>query len=188
MSFQDVGDYKDARDWAQYSRAMESYEAKEYGSAASEFESLGEFEDSKNMKDQSNFMASISDWLDKDCAGSFYFAPYNEKKPNGYWRSLDCTITLNTDGSCKIVIPQNGNEYEIEHGNGNLSQYLGEWEGTWSPSDKELVISSFPSETNWGVSLTTYSQTSTKSSPIKKDGPIIRSKSTGQEFFFKVFN
>lgn len=186
-AFQSLGNYKDSNEWAQYSEAMAAYEAEAYGAAASMFDYLEGFEDSKSMKNQSEFMENISGWLNKPCAGEFYYAPYNINKPNGYWRSLECTIELNADGSCKINIPQDGNEYEVKYED-TANQYLGEWEGTWNPTDKEFILTSFPGDEEWKVGITTYSQTSTSSGKKTKDGPIIRSQTSGQSFWFSVFD
>lgn len=186
-AFQSLGYYKDSNEWAQYSEAMAAYEVEAYGTAAYIFDSLEGFEDSEAMKNQAEFMGNISEWLNKPCAGKFYYAPYNENKPNGSWRDLGCTITLNTDGSCKINISQDGNEYELKY-ESTANQYLGEWEGTWSPSDRELIFKSFPDGEKWKVEITTYSQTSTSGGKKTEAGPIIRSQTTGQSFWFSVFD
>lgn len=170
-----------------YEQAMKDFDSKNYAAAVQEFDSLGDYKDSFAMKERSSFMESIKDWLDKTSKAEFFYAPYNENKPDGYWRSLKCEITLNSDGHFKVTIPQNdGNEWEVEHG--NASVYIGDWEGKWSPFDHKLVLESFPGEQDWNVELTTYSLRDTRGISKSQSGPIIRAKSTNQGFRFNVFD
>lgn len=176
-----------------YAVAISSYEAGDYKKAIEEFKALGNFEDSAARKEQAEFMESVSFWLNRECKGSFFFAPYSENRPQGYWRDLECTIFLSSDGSCSIRIPEDEeNQYELKYGAvGIADKYIGEWEGTWYPADQksgQLTLDSFPEGENWKVELTEYQQYSSGSGTKKKTGPIIRSQSTSQHFYFNVFN
>lgn len=166
--FQELGGYQDSNEFYKYCDAMEKYESALYGKVARKFESLGSFNDSRAMAKQAEFMANISNSLNKSCKGNFYYKSYD---PSGV--SLVCEITLNSDGTCKIVVSRDKNESAMKYGADYLSKYIGEWEGTWNPSNQELTLDSFPSGETWHVDAFSH----TDLNGAKTFVPIIRSSS-----------